>query len=127
MMHWDQYCSCFCLTIFGSIYAENILYSTYFCHQTLSRHLSSQEILERPPESQWKTLPERSRVQHFYDQLQNLHSRLPHHVVHSWVSLSSLGTDCLCRATVRQTDSSLVQHAAIWVRKTTVIINSINN
>lgn len=125
MMHWDQCCFCYCLTIFGSIYVENILHSTYFCHQTLSRHLSSQEILERPPESQWKTLLGRRRVQRFYDQQQNLHSRLPHHVVHSWVSLSNLGTDCLYKATVRQTDSSSVQHAAIWVRKTTMIIMKI--
>ena len=125
MMHWDQCCFCYCLTIFGSIYVENILHSTYFCHQTLSRHLSSQEILERPPESQWKTLLGRRRVQRFYDQQQNLHSRLPHHVVHSWVSLSNLGTDCLYKATVRQTDSSSVQHAAIWVRKTAMIIMKI--
>ena len=125
MMHWDQCCFCYCLTIFGSIYVENILHSTYFCHQTLSRHLSSQEILERPPESQWKTLLGRRRVQRFYDQQQNLHSRLPHHVVHSWVSLSNLWTDCLYKARVRQTDSSSVQHAAIWVRKTAMIITKI--
>ena len=109
----------------SSAQLENILHSTYFCHQTLSRHLSSQEILERPPESQWKTLLGRRRVQRFYDQQQNLHSRLPHHVVHSWVSLSNLGTDCLYKARVRQTDSSSVQHAAIWVRKTTMIIMKI--
>lgn len=30
MMHWDQCCFCYCLTIFGSIYVENILHVLTF-------------------------------------------------------------------------------------------------